>query len=85
MTLYDFTLILSGADVMTEDMAEAIVAAGCDDGSPGSSEGTAFVVMHRQADCLETAIRSAIADVQRAGFSVLKVEIAADAPALHIP
>ena len=83
MRVYDFTLILTGHDVMTEEMAEAIVAAGCDDGSPGSSEGSAFIVMHREADCLEAAIRSAISDVQKAGFTVAKAEIEADAPALR--
>ncbi len=83
MRIYDFTLILTGEDVMTEDMAEAIVAAGCDDGSPGSSQGRAFVTMHREADCLEAAIRSAIADVGRAGYTVSHAIVEADAAAIQ--
>ncbi len=39
MQVYDITLILSGRHVLTEDLAQALVAAGCDDGSPGSSQG----------------------------------------------
>ncbi len=79
MQVYDFTLILSGCDVLTEDLAEALVAAGCDDGSPGSSEGTVTIDMRREADCLETALRSAIADVQKAGCAVDSVRIEAQA------
>ena len=83
MKTYDFTLVLSGVAEMTEEIAEAIVAAGCDDGSPGSSGGSAFVVMHRQGESLEAAIRSAIADIHRAGFAVAHVVIEADAPAIQ--
>jgi hypothetical protein len=83
MKIYDFTLFLSDITEMTEDVAEALVAAGCDDASPGSSQGAAFLVVHRQAESLEAAIRSAISDIQKAGHSVSKAVIEADAPVLQ--
>jgi len=83
MHAYDFTLVLAGCDAMTAEMADALFAAGCDDGSPGSSEGVVSIDVHREADCLEAAIRSAIADVQRAGYTVAYARIDSDAPAIQ--
>jgi hypothetical protein len=79
MKLYEFTLILSPPAELTEDLAEALFEAGCDDGSPGSCEGVVSVDFHREAACLEDAIRSAVADVQKAGCAVARVEIEAEA------
>jgi hypothetical protein len=83
MKIYDFTLVLTPGTDLTEDLAEALFEAGCDDGSPGSCEGVVAIDFHREAGSLEAAIRSAIASVQKAGCTVARAEIAADAPALH--
>jgi hypothetical protein len=83
MRIYDFTLVLSSGIELTEELSEALFVAGCDDGSPGSCEGIVTIDFHREADSLEAAIRSAIADVQKAGCTVAKAEIEADAPVLH--
>lgn len=80
--VYQFTVVLAGHDVMTADMAEALYVAGCDDGHPWSSEGVAAITFDREADCLESAIRSAVADVQKAKFSVKRVEIEDSSPLL---
>ncbi len=64
--VYQFTVVLAGQDVMTADMAESLYTAGCDDGHPWSSEGVAAITFDREAACLESAIRSAVADVQKA-------------------
>ncbi len=58
--------------------AEALFEAGCDDGSPGSSQGVVSIDFHREAESLEAAIRSAIADVQKAGCAVAQVTLEAD-------
>jgi hypothetical protein len=84
MRIYDFTLVLSSGIELTEDLSEALFVAGCDDGSPGSCGGIVTIDFHREADSLEAAIRSAIADVQKAGCTVAKAEIEADAPVLQI-
>jgi hypothetical protein len=72
---YEFTVVLANLDEMTADLANALFAAGCDDGHPWSSDGVAAVKFNRDADNLISAIRSAIADVQKAGCVVRKVEI----------
>jgi hypothetical protein len=76
---YDFTLILSRGTELTEDLAEALFEAGCDDGSPGSCEAVVSIDFHREAESLEHGIRSAIADVQKTGCTVARVEIEAGA------
>jgi hypothetical protein len=79
MALYAFSVILKDESELTEDLAEALAAAGCDDGASRSSEGVVSVDFDRDADSLEHAIRSAVADVQKAGYRVARVEIEADA------
>ena len=63
---------------MTTDLADALFAAGCDDGHPWSSDGVAAITFNRDADSLISAVRSAISDVQKAGCVVRKVEIEPD-------
>lgn len=79
MREFEFEVILSGVDEITEEISNALNEAGCDDGTPFSSEGVAGVGFTREANSLEKAIRSAIADVQQAGYSVARVE-SADEP-----
>ena len=73
--VYEFELVLADHGVMTVEMGEALVAAGCDDSTTGSTRGVAFVAFDRDAASLEEAIRSAIADVQKAGFRVAEVRM----------
>lgn len=82
MTCYRFVVVLRGLDEIDDDLANALYEAGCDDGSPFSSDGVAAVGFDREADSLESAIRSAVADVQKAGCTVQKVEIERDSPLL---
>jgi hypothetical protein len=67
---YHFTVVLANRDVMTPDLTEALYTAGCDDGTPWSGNGMAAVTFDREAQSLESAIRSAVADVQKAGCIV---------------
>ena len=78
MTKYEFTLILKGARELTEEIADALYEAGCDDGTPGTCNGVFSIDFHREADSLESALRSAIAHVKAAGCEVERVEINAD-------
>ena len=79
MSKYDFTLILTESLELTDDLADALFAAGCDDGTPGTCNGIFSIDFHREAISLEEAIRSAIADVKTAGYQVARVEIEAEA------
>jgi len=82
MKCYDFIVVLKGLDVVDDDLAGKLYEAGCDDGSPFSSCGVAGVGFSREADCLESAIRSAVADVQKTGCTVQRIEIESDSPLL---
>jgi hypothetical protein len=79
MHKYDFTLILAASLELTDGIADALFAAGCDDGTPGTCNGVFSIDFHREAASLEEAIRSAIANVRTAGYEVTRVEIEAEA------
>jgi hypothetical protein len=79
MHKYDFTLILTESLELTDDLADALFAAGCDDGTPGTCNGVFSIDFHREALSLEEAMRSAIEDVRAAGYEVARVEIEAEA------
>ena len=75
MKNYEFDLLLKDVLEVTDDQADALFAAGCDDGTPASRNGIAWVHFDREAPSLEEAIRSAIAQVQAAGFTLSKIEL----------
>jgi hypothetical protein len=80
---YEFDVVLSEIEELTDEHADALFAAGCDDGTPASSCGTAWIHFDREASSLEDAIRSAIAQVRSAGFHVSKVELDAGSAAFQ--
>ncbi len=82
MKCYDFVVVLKGIDVIDDDLAEALYKAGCDDGTPFSSEGVASIGFSRNAESLESAIRSAVTDVMKAGCVAERVQIEHDSPLL---
>jgi hypothetical protein len=82
MHIHEFTLILAKDTELTEELADNLFEAGCDDGSPFSSCGIVGVGFSREAESLEAAIRSAVADVQKAGCTVERVQIESDSPLL---
>lgn len=75
MNTYHFTVVLAGLSEISDELADTLFEAGCDDGSPWSSEGVAAVGFDREAKSFEDAVRSAIADVQKAGCHVAWVKI----------
>ena len=79
MNKYEFRLILKGSPELTEEIADRLFEAGCDDGTPGTSGGVFSIDIHREADSLEAAINSAIRQVKAAGHEVHRVEIEAGA------
>ena len=74
MTDYEFTVILAEPEESEED-ANKLYEAGCADGSISTSGGVTRIDFHRRAFSLEEAIRSAIGNVQAAGFHVAHVLI----------
>jgi hypothetical protein len=82
MKSFDFQLFLANVDRSNEEMAEALYAAGCDDGTLFSSNGEVAVGFSREANSLEEAVRSATANVIQAGYSVSRAE-PAEAPVFN--
>lgn len=78
MTTYEFNLILAATTDLSDDLADALFAAGCDDATPVKINGLVQIMFDREAESLETAIRSAIGQVQQTGEKVTRVEIAAE-------
>lgn len=74
---YEFDAVLQDETEVTDDQADALFAAGCDDGTPASNNGTAWIHFDREAASLEDAIRSAVAQVRAAGLTMSKVELVA--------
>jgi len=78
MKKYEFNLVLAGDMELTEEIADQLFVAGCDDGTPGTSDGVFSIEFCRQAESLEAAINSAVANFKSAGHQVDRVEILAE-------
>jgi hypothetical protein len=82
---YEFDILLMGISEVTDEQADVLFAEGCDDGTPASSNGTAWIHFDREAPSLEEAIQSAVMQIRSAGFTASKAEMdvkAMAAPAL---
>lgn len=75
-------MILKKGTEITEELADRLYDAGCDDGTPGTFRGTPCIIFHREAKSLASAIRSAVADVLKTGCQVERVQIEHDSPLL---
>jgi len=78
MKTYEFDVVLKGVAEIADERADALFAAGCDDGTPTSCDGMAWIHFDRESPSLEEAIRLAVSQVQSVGFTVSKVEMAID-------
>ncbi len=74
MKEHEFTIILASPEESEED-ANRLYEAGCTDGSISTAGGVTRIDFHREAETLEDAMRSAVADVQSAGFQVARVQL----------
>jgi hypothetical protein len=76
MSMFEFKLVLDQVEI-DEAEADALYAR-CKDGTLITAAGVTYTEFDRQASTLDDSIRSAIADVNAAGFRVARVEIEAD-------
>lgn len=78
MTEYTFALVVHTSSLSDEeilDAADALGDAGCLDASIRGHEDGMELVFDREAASLQEAISSAVADTERAGFRVAKIEM----------
>ena len=78
MRTYEFDVILKDIAQVNDEQADLLFERGCDDGTPASCDGTAWIHFDREASSLEEAIRSAVSQVQSAGFIVTRIQLDAD-------
>lgn len=73
---YDFALITSGVEVLSQGVVDALYEAGCDDATLSMRYGLLYIDFSRTAGSLQEAILSAIRDVWKAnvGAEVLRVD-----------
>jgi len=82
MTDYRFAVIVSAGTLTHEeilDATDALGAAGCTDASIRGHADGFELLFERAANTLEAAISSAIVDVERAEFRVVRVELEREA------
>ena len=74
MSSYQFTLIVEGPDLQSDTVVDALFDAGCDDALVGRTDGIQYLDFDRDGPNPETAILSAIADVERLpGVEVIRI------------
>lgn len=71
---YSFTFILAGVEELTIEVGDAVYAV-IDDASLWSEGPSIYLDFDREADSLGDAIGSAVKDVERAGYSVARVDV----------
>jgi hypothetical protein len=82
MPKYDFSVIIASEKMKHNqilDAADALGEAGCTDGSLCGHPDGMEMQFTRSARTMQTAISSAISDVEKAGFRVLRVEMEREA------
>ena len=74
MVTHHFALIVEGPDLQSDDLADALYEAGCDDSLIGRVDDIQYMDFDREAPSLEEAILSAVADIERLdGVEVIRL------------
>lgn len=74
MKTHEFSIIASGLDPAQDDTLDRFYEAGCDDATVAFQFGKIIIDFAREAETLEGAIASAVADVAKAGAKVERVQ-----------
>lgn len=67
MTTHTFTLIIDGPDLQADELVDEVFEAGCDDALVGRADGIQFADFDRNADTLQDAVLSAVAELESIG------------------
>jgi hypothetical protein len=74
MKVYNLRLILGGLSQITDEVEDALFDAGCDDGHLGMIDRVGLMEFDREAGSFIEALCSAIANIEEAGYRVVRVE-----------
>lgn len=70
MNIHEFTLIIETQAGLDEGLEDELFEAGCDDGTLSFRNGIAYLDFDREAGDLESAIISAIQQIEEAGLNI---------------
>lgn len=71
-------LVLSGPTEIDGELEDGLFEAGCDDATLAFRNGVCYLEFNRRSRSRDTAIRSAVRDVQRADPRITGVSVEAD-------
>lgn len=74
MKTHNFKIIVSGVDPEAADFADRFYNAGCDDATLSVQKGLVVLDFDREARTFLGAVSSALADVQKAGATIERIE-----------
>ncbi|MGH6877961.1 MAG: hypothetical protein ACREHV_11390, partial [Rhizomicrobium sp.] len=74
MKTYEFTIVATGLDPEAEDFEDRFFDAGCEDATIAFQKGAIVLEFAREAPNFLKAVASAIADVDKAGATIERVE-----------
>ena len=77
-TKHDFILVFDGVPDLTDEVADALYEAGCDDGTFMMRPGRMYGAFHRMAPRIDDAVAGAIRDVRRANIGARFVRVQRD-------
>ncbi len=74
MTTHTLTLIVDGPDLQADALVDQVFEAGCHDALVGRADGIQFVDFDREADTLQAAVQTAVAELESiTGIAVTRV------------
>ena len=74
MTTHNFTLIVDGPDLQSDELIDDVCEAGCDDALIGRADGIQFADFDREADTFQYAVLTAVAELESiAGITVARL------------
>lgn len=82
---HDFILVFEGVPDLTDEVADALYEAGCDDGTFMMRSGQMYGAFHRVAPRIDDAVAGAIRDVRRANIGARFVRAQRDMAGTEIP
>lgn len=74
MKTFEFAIVASGLDPEADDFEDRFFEANCDDATIAFARGSIILQFAREAETLDDAIVTAIADVRKAGARVDRIE-----------
>lgn len=73
ISTFRFTVVLDGLDDISEELANRLFEAGCDDTLLRCCDGVVYLDFDRDASTLAEAIGSAVRDIAAAGCSLSQI------------